>query len=294
MSHSYWTGALRRRQQTTRWIGCATLALALAGGIVSNSAASPIVLQDNNSSLTINPTTPSGAFDWLVDGVNQLKRQGFFYRVGTSGPEQALDTLTQGPMGATDTNFDGQFDTFFVRYLGSGFNIELTYTLSGGLSGSQASNLSEQIKINNTSGSALNIDLFKYSDYDLDGSAFGDTVEFVNANTIHQRDGQSFMESVTTPSALNREASLDGSTLFKLIDPFNPDNLSNTPSVGAPVFGPSDVVWALQWSEKVDPNSSFILGISNSVMVPEPASIALALMGMATCVVFRRRCRRQS
>ena len=179
-----------------------------------------------------------------------------------------------------------------MRYLGTGFNIELTYSLSGGTSGSLASNLSEQIKINNTSGSALNIELFKYADFDLAGSAFGDTVEFVNVNTIQQRDGQTLLETVTTPAATAREASFDGSTLFKLIDPFNPHNLSNLPAIGDAPFGPSDVVFALQWSKKIDPNSSFIIGISNSVMVPEPTSMALAVAGLATCFVVCRRRRR--
>lgn len=281
-----WTRGLSNR--------CAAVVAALAVALVVAGPvqATPITLIDDNSSLTLNTTVPSGAFDWIVDGVNQLKRQNFYFRVGNSGPEQSLDTLVQGPSGAFDTNFSGTFDTFFVRYFGPDFEIDLTYRLNGGVAGSQTSSIVEQVSITNTGNSAIDFNLFKYADFDLAGTVLGDTVEFVNVNTIQQWDGLTRLETVTTPAATRREATFNGSTLAKLMDPTNPDNLSNTPLIGSPL-GPSDVVWALQWTKKIDPGGTFNIDIGNSVMIPEPSTLALMTIGLFSTVVYggRRRAR---
>ena len=50
-------------------------------------------LSDGNSSFRVDASRQRGAFDWDVDGQDQLNQQWFWYRVGDSGPEASLDTL---------------------------------------------------------------------------------------------------------------------------------------------------------------------------------------------------------
>src|SRR6516164_3188731 len=44
----------------------------------ASSLASPITLADENSTVTLDPSTSSGVSSWTVDGVNQLYQQWFW------------------------------------------------------------------------------------------------------------------------------------------------------------------------------------------------------------------------
>ena len=66
------------------------LALLLTGGY---SAKADVVLTDFNSTVVIDPTSQAGMYTWTVDGVDQMWQQWFWYRIGSAGPEQSIDTL---------------------------------------------------------------------------------------------------------------------------------------------------------------------------------------------------------
>src|SRR5215471_5719398 len=51
-------------------------------------------LTDNNSVAQIDPNGQAGMFSWTVDGVQNLFQQWFWYRVGTNGPENSIDTIS--------------------------------------------------------------------------------------------------------------------------------------------------------------------------------------------------------
>ena len=77
-------------------------ALALAGILSRSEAATTYTLSQNSSSAQINVATtgadPAGMFNWLVDGVNQVHQQWFYYRVGNdSGPASSIDSITGSP-----------------------------------------------------------------------------------------------------------------------------------------------------------------------------------------------------
>src|SRR4029078_11711030 len=131
---------------TVRALLCVLLAL-FTDAFLLQSHAAILALVDDNSSATFDTATPANNFNWQVDGINQLKQQAFWYRIGIAGPEQSVHTLPIGVQGTTDANFDGNPDTLFVRYLGAGYRIETRYTLDGGSPGSAASDMGEQISI---------------------------------------------------------------------------------------------------------------------------------------------------
>jgi hypothetical protein len=257
-------------------------ALAIVGlivGPVSYSSAAIITLVDENSSATFDTSSPSNAFSWVVDGVEQLFQQAFWYRVGNTGPESSVHSLPISVEGTSDTNFDGDVDTLFVRYVGSGFRIEVRYMLDGGLPGSRASDLAEQITISNLSTSTLDFHFFQYVDFDLNGTSFNDEAVFLNANTVRQSEGAlSVSETVVLPSPSRREIDFYANTLNSLTDG-GPTTLSDTPAIGT-VFGPGDVTWAFQWDFTILPGRSVQISKDKQITgIPEPS--AVVLLGLA-------------
>ncbi|HBL13173.1 MAG TPA: hypothetical protein DD379_17600, partial [Cyanobacteria bacterium UBA11162] len=134
-------------------VAFAATATAVLG--LSASPASAITLVDENSTAEFDLTSQAGLFDWIVDGTDHLFQEWFWYRIGDEGPEQSIDTLTLDLFGATDTNFDGDDDTLFARYIHDLFELTIKWSLDGGAIGSGASDIGEQISITNTSGSNL-------------------------------------------------------------------------------------------------------------------------------------------
>ena len=103
------------------------------------ASAVPTVLRDDNTQVTIDPSSPSGLSEWSIDGVNHAALQWFWYRVGdgtTINREISVDTLALETAGTTDTNFDGDHDTLFTRYLSPNlFSLEITWRVDGGTTG---------------------------------------------------------------------------------------------------------------------------------------------------------------
>ncbi|MEX0936768.1 MAG: PEP-CTERM sorting domain-containing protein [Pirellulales bacterium] len=248
-------------------------------------------LIDDNSTAMIDTEAQAGVHTWTVGGISQVFQQWFWYRVG-DGPEASIDTLLIDLEGTTDTNFDGDVDTLFVRYLGQGFEIESRFTLDGGLPGSDASDMAEQISINNTGDSDLDFHFFQYSDFDLEGDSASDQVVFTNANAVQQfKSNLRLTETVITPLPSHREADFHPTTLNSLNDGAA-TTLSDTP-LGV-IVGPGDVTWAYQWDFVLTPGNTFqISKDKNLSAIPEPSTFALAALAIAALAGYGRRRRRQ-
>lgn len=225
--------------------------------------------------------------------MDHLFQQSFWYRVGNASAELGLTTLPNPVEGTTDTNFDGDQDTLFVRYEGGDFKVEVTYKLSGGSLGSGISNISEQIAITNMGVAPLDFHFFQYSDFDLLGTPGGDEAVFTNLNAVRQFEGSlALTETVVTPVPSHREIAPYDITLDKLEDGV-PSNLSDTPGIGV-VMGPADLTWAYQWDVSIQPNNTFIIGKQKGMeVVPEPATLLMAstILGLMWGVRRERRCR---
>lgn len=262
------------------------LTVALGAVVAAPSGAALFTLVDDNSSVDFDTATANNAYDWFVDGVDHLSTQAFWYRVGNVA-EQSLHTLPIGVQGTSDTNFDGNPDTLFVRYVGAGFRADVAYRLDGGTPGSFASDVTEQITIVNTGLSPLDFHFFQYTDFDLGGTAGGDTAVFTNANAVQVSDALlNFTETVITPVPSHREIDFFANTVAKLTDAV-PDNLDDLPAIGTPL-GPGDVTWAYQWDFTVNPGQSFQISKDKQLVgVPEPATPSLA--ALAACFAIRRR-----
>jgi len=244
-------------------------------------SASAVVLSDLNSSVDINETSQDGLSSWSVDGTDQLFQQWFWYRVGNTGPESSIDTLT-----LNNTTLYGNRGVS-LEYSGSGFDMTVDFILTGGTAGSGVSDLAENIRIINTSGSSLDFSFFQYSDFDLGGPG-GDTVEQSNANTVRQWDGTVSLqeETVGTPAPSHIELANFAQTLTSLNDTFTTTLDDNS----GPISG--DVTWAWQWDLNIASGGSALISKDMQLSVsaiPVPAAVWLFGSGLLGLVGVGRR-----
>jgi hypothetical protein len=241
------------------------------------SAATIFSLTDDNSVAQFDTSTASNNFNWLVNGNDQLAQLAYWYRIG-NGAEQSVHLLPIVAQGTSDTNFNGNPDTLFVRYNnGSGLQIETRYSLDGGAAGTGASDMSAQISITNFTASPMDFHFFQYADFDISS---GDSAVFTNPNTVQQSGpGGRLVESVVTPVPTHREIAFFPVTLNKLNDGVA-TTLSDTPAGGTAV-GPGDVTWADQWDVVIAPGATFQISTDTNLnAVPEPGVGSLLIVAM--------------
>jgi len=253
------------------------------------SRAQDYTITDNNSSIGFNVANggfgPAGLNSWVVDGVNQLYRQSFFYRVGT-GQEYTLDNITASPLVSLSGN------NIEVTYANSSFGIKLSYTLEGYALGTGRSGATLGVNVINYQASSLDFHLFQYSDFDLGGTAGSQTVNFLKAlgkfNRAAQTSGSSWMTNTFVGTALPNpiplvEANYFNATIAGLSD-LN-QTAFNSSSTNA---GPGDVTYAIQYDLLLNAGESFALSETFSMAVPEPTSTALIIIGGAWLAFTRK------
>lgn len=261
------------------------LAIFLPLAAEATPCTSTCTLTDQNSTVTLDATGQAGMFNWFVDGRDVLFQQWFWYRVGSTGPETSIDTLSLVAANTVDANLNPGDDRLNLRYLSSGlFQIDVTYDLGGGPVTSRASDVRELITITNISQRELEFHFFQYADFDI---AHPDTAFLVNANTVRQA-GSTYVlnETVVTPAANRHEIGLFPTTRNKLNDGI-PTDLSNA---SGPVFG--DATWAFQWDMTLaasGPGHTFQISKDKNIRpVAEPGSIVLLGAALGVFALWRR------
>jgi hypothetical protein len=230
---------------------------------------------------------PGGASQWTVDGLNQLNRQWFYYRVGASGPEMPVESINATPTinvfnnGATLSRLD-------VTWANADYSVRTLFQLVGNTAGTGKANLNETITVANTSADNIVFHLFQYSDFNLAGSAGGQSAQYYQNGIgeyykVIQSDGfWSVTETATSPAGLGHfEAALSGITLGSLTDA-NPTTLSDSQTAGV-----GDVTFAYEWDVTIAPGGSFQISKLIAV-VPEPSTVALLVSGLFAWQVLRR------
>ncbi len=254
-----------------------------------------IVLADRNSSATFNLTGPTaGQQNWILDGENRLKLQGFWFRTPGMNREENTSTLSSNAF-LSDTNLfiDDRDDTLTVTNANTdlGLRIETTWTLRGSNAGGGRSNMNETIRITNTSRTApLVISFFQFVDFDLSGANpngapnpdVSVAVHTALNNTVNQYGTGPFSSEEAATPAPDRWSVGNAQTLLALLTNDSVDDLDNT---SGPV-GPGDLAWAFQWNFTINPGDTRIISKVKSIV---PAPGAAALLATGGLLIARRR-----
>jgi hypothetical protein len=230
---------------------------------------------------------------WQINGQEQLAQQWFWYRVG-SAQQRTIDTIG-------GLSFTASANTLNATYTDAVnlFSVNITYQLSGGLTGGSdwTSDITETITVNNFSSSPLNFHFYQYSDFRLAGSSGGESVQiFQNGGFFSKakvtKGPNQVSETIDTPLADHAEAGLTSdspNTLFRLNNVpglvLN-DNLTAGPDAVA------DATWAYQWDFTIAANGSVDVLKDKKLSVapiPEPGTVGLCALGVAMLVLRRKR-----
>lgn len=133
----------------------------------------------------------------------------------------------------------------------------------------------------NTSNDALNLNLFNYSDLDMNETAGNDSADLNGVNIIRVTDGgSSGWRANYEGTDAYQVASFAG--IRSILNDPNADDLNNT---GLP-FGPGDWTGAFQWSFSIGSLSAATASATITI-IPTPGALALA--GIGGLVAARRR-----
>ncbi len=265
---------------SARWSEGALSAI-LVGGLVFQSEAQIYTLSQNDSTALIDAGSQAGVYNWSVGGVNQLYQQWFWYRVGSSGQESSIDTISA----ASETSSGANKAT--ITYANSTISVKTAYSLLA--PGNGTATLSEQITVQNTSSVSQDYHFFQYSDFDLGGTPGGQSVQFYNNGSstyyevIQSGATGSLVETANAPGASSMEVQAGYyPALLNALNDGVATTLNNNLSAG-----PGDVDYAYEWDVTLAPGTSLL--ISKLMAVPEPSSMALIASGVLALVWLRRR-----
>jgi hypothetical protein len=250
---------------------CSVVFLALVVVLFVAPARATITLTDENSTLSINPTSSAGMYSWIVDGVQQLDQQWYWISIGNglAEPVNALGLMSAVPVAPNieDLTYGSA----------GGVQVVLSLTLYGDPVGTGLSDLDTNIRVENTSTtSSKTVHFFEYSNFELNGVLGGQSVLITGSgvNTATQTSALgSVSESVVGPNPTGYEAALYPTILNGL------NTVSGYTLNDVTTAGPGDATWAFEWDKTLTIPSGHgnVLAISKdeslSVVVPEPATI---------------------
>jgi MYXO-CTERM domain-containing protein len=270
-------------------IGAAAAAATLLGaGSWQNAKA--ITLTDGNSSVTFDPTSSTGISSWAISGQNQINKEWFWFRNGSTGGQLPVDTASSGSPSVTlfDTNGNGLNDTAMVTYpTTNNIQIAITFSLTGGASGTDSSDLTENIIITNKGTSAVNYHFFEYANFNLGGSTTSENVSIANNNTATETGSGLQVQTVVSPKASEYEANLFPSLLNHI------NSSTNYTLADLTSASNGDGEWGFQWDTSIPAGGSLPIAVdgrfSASVTpVPEPTG-AVGILGLTGACLWRPR-----
>jgi hypothetical protein len=251
-------------------------AVLLAASLIALFTAAPaqsqtVMIADGNSTAHFDlGSTGLGMDAWTINGINQLQEHSLWFRVGTS-PVQPINALTLLSYVPSGNRLDATYTS------SAGFSIDATWTLMGASPGFGQSDISELIRITNSSPTPLDFHFWQFVDLNLLGTPFDTWVSIVGGNTARQYDGvAAASETADVPSPSRYEAGYRTNVLADL----HAETLLN---IATQTNG--DLAWAFQWDRQIAPGGSLIINKdSNLDIVPEPGSLALLGVGLLACI----------
>jgi hypothetical protein len=258
-----------------------SLATAVASGTVAQTSAAA-TLSDKNSTINLSLNSSAGMTDWIVDGTDAVNQQWFWFRIGNSGPQFDISTISAPTITTLGTK------QLTALYSNAQYGVSISYTLSGSSPGTAHSALTEAINFYNyQTNASLDLHFFMYSDFTLGGGSGTGNVGLTTTTSVQTLGGSSNTVAFPVAAASHVEAGLAPSTYNNLTGG-SPYTLNDTPNASG-LVSLGDVTWAFEWDKLLGPSTSLgTVSITDTLQVPEPSVAALALVGLSF-VAFRRR-----
>jgi hypothetical protein len=276
-----------------RGVTLAMMMVCLSAGMSAIASAETIAtLTDENTTVRFQLDSAGvGMNEWVVDGVDRLREQSFWYRVGNT-PQKRVNSLRLSSWTLTE---DNKLATNYVDP-SNRFTVQLTFVVTGSSPGSGSSDILESVKVKNTSGASLDFHLYEYVDVDLLGltSPIDSTLQLtgIPVQQATQTNGPvNLSETVVTPAPSRYQAASASQLLGKLSanSVYNLNN--NVSAVNA------DLAWAFQWDKTLANNGTLLVSkdkLLSLASVPEPSCLALLGTGAIGLLGYGWRRRRQS
>jgi PEP-CTERM motif len=266
----------------SRGVTAAFIAILLAAPVIQGEAQT-YNLSTGSTSIQVGVGGPGvGLSDWMVDGVDQLQQQWFYYSVGGS----AVNSINTIQPGSTAYNIlGGSAPTLDEGYTNGVLSVTSSYTLQG--VDSTMAQLGTQIAIQNLSSSNQVFKFYQFSHFTT-----GQDVYFENSPyyTVYQYNSSNpaYLEGSITlglGTTVGEAAGLYDGNQFGL------ENGNSAPSFSTATFptaGPGDVDFGYEFIATLAPGGSITIGETEEV-VPEPSSLALLASGIIASAWFQKR-----
>ncbi|RII29649.1 MAG: hypothetical protein CXR30_10005 [Geobacter sp.] len=225
-------------------------------------------------------TAYTGLYSLVVDGKERLFQQWFWYRLGSTGGESSLDTLTLKSVSPPTEENPGALSLTYT--LANQFDITISYLLTYPAGGN--ANVTKTVTIANISSVELAYHLFEYSDFDL-SDTMDDNV-YVVKNRVYQNSILTDTSGVTLvheSSLLPDRFDIDGaqSSVLPSLKDSNPTDLANP----APYRYEGELQFAYQWDLVISAGQSVNFSITDTLYPTVPITATKTHAG--TCVTYQ-------
>jgi hypothetical protein len=281
--------------------------------VPQHSNAAIVTLQNGNSivklsTLSTDAGVPTnGVYQWAVDGTNVVAQQQFYYRVGNTGPGTEISSLSPSqivpPVVTLSTTGSGPANYASVSYQGNGFTVNARYELLGGATGSDFSELIEQMIVTNVTSHTIQFHMVDYSDLNLSNpngandtglaTNNGATITQTGPNNALASPTYTGLQAVATTSMMPDEYEVDtggtgsGALQSMLLSgagfPLDDNAAANN----------QDVAFGEQYDQNIGVGGSLVFSvaevISPTITVPEPAPASAAMLAAGSLFMMRPR-----